>query len=50
MDLAGGAGFDWGEYQLMAFGFFGLLKLGLFTLVGAAIWLTLFARRLERER
>jgi hypothetical protein len=48
LTLAGGGGFDWGDYQLMAFGFFGLVKLGLFVLVGVAIWLTLFSRRLER--
>jgi len=48
--LAGGTGFDWGDYQLMAIAFFGLIKLGLFALVGATVWLTLFARRLERDR
>lgn len=49
LTLCGGEGFNWGDYQLMAFAFFGLVKLGLFALVGAAIWLTLFARRLQRD-
>ncbi len=48
LDLYGGAELDWCGFQIVVLFFFGLLKLGLFALVGAAIWLTLFARRLRR--
>ncbi|MBE3069422.1 MAG: hypothetical protein IMZ66_04210 [Planctomycetes bacterium] len=49
MALWGGEGsIDWGDYQLLGIGFFAITKTGLFALVLAALWLTLWARRLAR--
>lgn len=46
--LWGGRDLTWSEMQWITLWFFGGFKLGLFAVLAAAIWLTLFARRLRR--
>lgn len=48
MVLWGGEGVSWEDYQLLAFAFFGLVKMGLLAIVLTALWLTLWGRRLAK--
>jgi len=43
-----GGDVTWPEMQWVSLWFFGAFKLGLFAVLAAALWLTLFARRLRR--
>ena len=45
-DLWGSPG--WYDMKMVALLFFGILKLGLFAVLAAALWLTLFGRRLRK--
>ena len=47
-DMWGGGGLERSQIQTLSLWFFGALKLALFGLLFAAIWLTLFARHLRR--